>query len=804
MTKSLISLRTALLASVASFVAAAPALAQPAAEPPPTSETNVTQGTTRPSPERDESVSDENSQAIIVTAQKREQVLLEVPQSVTVVGGDTLDRQQATNFQDYLSLVPGFSLTGNTPGETRITLRGTNTGGVASTVAVFMDEVPFGSSTGLANGSILSGDFDPFDLSRIEVLRGPQGTLYGANSFGGVMRYITNAPKLNRFEGRAQAGVEDTKGGGLGYNAAAVVNAPLGQKAAVRVNGFWRKDPGYVSSIGNNPILNLLTGEEIGRTLVEEDLNDRKSYGGRAQLLLQATDAVSVRLGAFAQNLDTGGSSLIEVDPDTLETLYGGYTQSTYQREPTKIKYRVYSGNIDADLGFANLLSATSYSTFSEVFQTDANFIDVGGGVTFAQLVNLLANLGPDAILLELPPITDTPITRPLGVQLFQTTGTNKFTQEFRLSSPNNDTIEWLGGLFYTHEKSKIDPQNYFATEFGTDEIAPDVEQIAHIFLHSRYDEYAAFANATWHITPRADLTLGGRLAHNKQSADLLIDSDLLGSAEGNDLNSKETVFTYSVAPRLELSDHASIYARVASGYRPGGPNVIPAGAPPGIPQTYDADRLTNWELGIKAEAPDRRLWSIEATAYHIDWKDIQLFAVVNGTGINANGGKARVNGLEVSGALRPIPGLTFAANGAYTSGKLKDDTPPATGGLAGDPLPWVPKWSGALHADYEFPLSGFEGFVGGTLTYVGKRVTDLSERTAANEPISIPSYTTVDLRAGANVDRWTIQAFTRNLFNKRGMTDAFGFDGTSFPNGAAGVAIIRPRTIGLVATVKY
>ncbi|HEV8406766.1 MAG TPA: TonB-dependent receptor plug domain-containing protein, partial [Sphingomicrobium sp.] len=501
----------------------------------------------QPRSQRNQSVNDENSQEIVVTAQKRAQVLLDVPSSVTVVGGDTLDRQQAKDFQDYLSLVPGFSINGSTAGVTRITLRGANTGGVASTVAIFMDDVPFGSSTGLANGSILSGDFDPFDLNRIEVLRGPQGTLYGASSFGGVLRYITNAPKLGQFEARGQAGIEDTAHGGLGYNAAAVFNAPLGAKAAIRIDGFYRKDHGYIDSIGNNPILSLLTGEEIGRTLVEKDINDRKSFGGRASLLFDPTDKLSIRLTAFAQNLNSGASDSFEIDPNTLKSLYGGFVQSRYQPEPTHIKYRVYYGNADWDLGFANFASVTSYSTFKENLETDASFVDVGGGISFAQLINALANLGPAApVVLGLPAITETPITRPLGVQLFQTTGTNKFTQEFRLASPNNDTLEWLIGVFYTHEKSQIDPQNYFATEFGTDTIATDVAQIANIFLHSTYDEHAAFGNATWHITPRADLTLGGRWAHNKQNADLAIVSDLLGSSAGNGLRSSESVFTYS------------------------------------------------------------------------------------------------------------------------------------------------------------------------------------------------------------------------------------------------------------------
>jgi iron complex outermembrane receptor protein len=791
-----INLRPSLFGSAAvlAFATCSPAFAQVTAPP---SEEAVTEGTESDQPGQPQG----SGQLIVVTAQKREQVLLDVPESVTVVSGATLERQQATNFQDYLSLVPGFSLNGSTAGVTRITLRGANTGGVASTVAIFMDDVPFGSSTGLANGSILSGDFDPFDLNRIEVLRGPQGTLYGASSFGGVLKYVTNAPKLNHFEARAQAGIEDTAHGGIGYNTAAVVNAPLGDKAAIRVSGFLRKDHGYVDSIGNNPQFNPVTGEEIGRTLVEDNINDRKSLGGRASALFQPTDAVSVRLTAFAQNLNSGASDIFEVDPDTLKSPYGGLVQSRYQPEPTHIKYRVYSGTVDWDLGFANLLSSTAYSTFSEKLQTDATFL-LGG------LVNLLATLGPDVDLIGLPPnyiIANPAVTRPLGVELFQKTATDKFTQEVQLSSSNSDTIEWLLGGFYTHEKSAIDPQNYFATEFGTDTIAPDVTQIAHIFLHSKYDEYAGFANATWHITPRADLTLGGRLAHNKQRADLLIDSDLLGSSTGTNLHSSETVFTYSVAPRYELSDHVSIYARVASGYRPGGPNVIPAGAPPGVPTNYDADRLTNWEAGIKAEAPDGHLWSAELAVYHIDWRDIQIFARVNQTGINANGGKARVNGVEASGTFSPVRGLTLSANGAYTNGKLKDDTPPDTGGLAGDPLPWVPKWSGAIHGDYDFPLGGgTEGFVGASVNYVGKRTTEFNERDLDGSLIRIPAYTEVDVRAGVNVSRWQIQGFVHNLFDKRGITDGFGFDGTTFPNGAAGIAVIRPRTIGLVATVKY
>jgi len=194
----------------------------------------------------------------------------------------------------------------------------------------------------------------------------------------------------------------------------------------------------------------------------------------------------------------------------------------------------------------------------------------------------------------------------------------------------------------------------------------------------------------------------------------------------------------------------------------------------------------------------------LELAAYHIDWSSIQLFEVVNQIGINANGGKARVNGLEFSGALRPVPGLTLSTNGAYTSAKLKDDTPALTGGFAGDPLPFVPKWSGAVHADYEFPLSPtLGGFVGASVDYIGKRTGPFNDRHPDGSLARVPAYTEVDLRGGVNFGEFTVEAFAHNLFDKRGLVDVGGFDGFTFPNGAAGASAIRPRTIGLTLTAN-
>jgi outer membrane receptor protein involved in Fe transport len=154
-----------------------------------------------------------NIEEVIVTAQKRSEALIDVPQSVSVVDGGTLERQQATNFQDYLKLVPGLQLSQTTPGQGRLVMRGVNTGGVASTVAVYVDETPFGSSSGLVNGAVLAADFDTFDMQRVEVLRGPQGTLYGASSLGGVLKFVPNPPRTDKTEARMRVSAENVEGG---------------------------------------------------------------------------------------------------------------------------------------------------------------------------------------------------------------------------------------------------------------------------------------------------------------------------------------------------------------------------------------------------------------------------------------------------------------------------------------------------------------------------------------------------------------------------------------------------------------
>ncbi len=713
---------------------------------------------------------------IVITGTKRPQILIDVPQSVTVVSGKTLETQHAYGFQDYLKLVPGLQLDQSTPGEGRLILRGINTGGVASTVGVYVDETPFGSSSGLVNAAILAGDFDTFDVNRIEVLRGPQGTLYGASSLSGVLRFVTNAPTTDGFHVNARGGLETVDGGDLGYLGNLAVNVPLGRTLALRASGFYRKDGGFIDSVG------------AGGSDVAKNINGSRSFGGRASLLFKPSEAASIRLSAIAQNIDAKAPTIVEADPVTLRPL-NGLTQSQFVPQFTDIKYRIYNATGIFNLGFATLTSSTSYGTQKQHERTD---------FTFALSGFLEAALG-------LPPN-----------EFFEPQDTNskKFTQELRLSSQSH-MLDWLVGAYYTNEKGLIN-QNFVAVTPGTLTPLSLPFTLGSARVDSKYRELAGFADATVHLGPQFDFEFGGRYSHNKQSAHQVSDGILAGGF--NDFpvaHSSENVFTYSLAPKFKPNRYTTLYARVAKGFRPGGPNILPPGAPPEVPAIYHSDSLISYEAGVKAETADHR-FSIDAAAFHINWKNIQLFTVVEGFGVNTNGSSAKSDGLEFTSAAHPLQGLTLSANGAYTNARLTGSTPATVGGRSGDQLPFTPKFSLGLNGDYEWNVApGTRAHFGASLRHLsGQTATYDSDFVAAfGHQRHVRPYNVVDLNAGIYFGRFDLEAYVKNLNNSHGVTSVtaltvFGPTPDSgfplYPNGAIGTGIIRPRTVGVSLGFQY
>ncbi len=721
---------------------------------------------------------DGNTQDIVITATKRPQVLLDVPQSVSVVSGATLEAQHATNFQDYLKLVPGLQLNQDTPGEGRLIIRGVNTGGVASTVSVYVDESPFGSSSGLVNGAVLAGDFDTFDLNRIEVLRGPQGTLYGASSLGGVLRFVTNAPSTTAFEIRGRAGLEAVDGGNLGYNVDGVINVPLSSTLAFRASGNYRKDAGFIDSIGT------------GGSNLAKNINSDKVYGGRASLLFRPSSAAKITLTAIAQNIDADEPTVIEADSVTLTPLHG-LSESQFVPEISNLHYRLYNATGVFDLGFANLTTSTSFSKQDQNLRND---------LTVAISGALEPLIGPNEFIEP------------------QQTNLSKFTEEVRLSGQTH-FADWLVGGFYTHEKGLIG-QDLTAVIPGT--LTPiDVTPIfgtilGHLELHSRYREVAGFADATLHLTPQFDLQFGGRYSDNHQSAHQTTEGIFAGGTTDVTNHSSEHVFTYSVAPKYKLNANTTLYARVAKGFRPGGPNVIAPTAPPEVPRTYHSDSVISWEAGVKAQTPDH-LFSIDASAFHITWKNIQLFTTVivvdpvTGQqipfGVNINGSSAKSDGVELTATARPAPGLDLSVNGAYTNARLTADTPPEVGGFKGDELPFTPKLSVAANVDYHWRLSaGVRAHLGGSLRHLSGQTGnyDFAFFEANGRQRHVRPYNVIDLDAGVDFGRFDLEAYVKNLGNSHGVTSIEGTTTPIFPNGAIGTGIIRPRTVGVSLGFNY
>src|SRR5690625_5065851 len=291
--------------------------------------------------------------AVIVTANKRSESLHDVPMAVSVVTGAQLGRQNATNFADYASQVPGLNTISSGEGWTQLVLRGVTTGSHQpnATVGTYIDNTPYGSSTIYAAGSMLTPDIDPHDLERIEVLRGPQGTLYGSNTLGGLVKFVTTPPDTHHAGGYVSAGIESTTDGGHGRDAHATVNVPLAEDTVgLRVNAYARTDPGYID--------NVSTGQS--------DVNEATVRGGRAQLLWTPGDKVSVRFAAMAQNLSSDGlaNGGIDIDPTTAKPIHGWHEQARAAGTGLfKVKYRLYDLTVKADLDWADFISVSSYGT---------------------------------------------------------------------------------------------------------------------------------------------------------------------------------------------------------------------------------------------------------------------------------------------------------------------------------------------------------------------------------------------------------------------------------------------------------
>lgn len=718
---------------------------------------------------KDSTTTPDTVQEIIVTAQKRSERLQDVPVSITALDATSLTQQNLVTLQDYVSRVPGLTYAGTQQGE--IAIRGVTTGfGTNPTVSILVDDVPFGSSTAFPQANSL--DLDPADVRQVEVLRGPQGTLYGASSLGGLIKYTTIEPNTHKFSATAESDGDKATDGGYGYGLRGTANVPLVDGvAALRVSGFYREDPpiGY----------DALTGQH--------DANHSHAYGWRAALRINPIEPLTIDLTAFNQQLSSfgnaGGTRVEEYVDSNYRPQYGDLGYSNLA-QPSFDKDRLYTGRVNYDLDFATVTSITSYSQYLGNQAQDLTQL-------FSGLIPVLSLVGVNI------PATDRTL-------LGNGHSTNKWTEEFRLASKGNQKLDWLVGFFYTHEKSD-NPQVLDANGSGSPINIYTGQRL------STYKEYAGFADLTYHFTPEFDIQVGDRYAHNSQTFTTVASGPLEILTTGDTSPvvtrgiSSEGAWTWLVTPRYRFSPNLMAYVRIATGYRPGGPNLPQTG----VPDAFRSDKTTNYEVGVKGELWDNKV-RFDADGFWIDWSNIQLLNINKATqfAYTSNGSAARSRGFEASVDYNPWRGLTLGANGAYIEATLTKDLPQSAtispvNGVAGDRLPYSPRWTGNLSAEQQFDLGARSTiYFGGNLSFVGKRLSDFTD-TAADPRVHLSSYQQLDLRAGLRRDGYGLNFFVKNANNSRGALTG-SYQTNYVPANGYVLNLINPRTIGLNLTASF
>jgi iron complex outermembrane receptor protein len=704
---------------------------------------------------------------LVVTAQKRSERQIDVPLAVTSVQAQELVTKNNVSLNDYFRSVPGLAFRDNGNGQKQLVIRGVTTGSANTpTVGVYVDDMPVGASTSAARADSLVPDIDPADLERIEVLKGPQGTLYGASNMGGLLKYVTVAPDSKTYSGRIQLDGTSVDDGGQGYGVRGSVNVPLVQdQLAVRLSAAHREDAGWVDNVTA-----LHPNSDYNRVYVDNF---------RTALRWTPTSDLSVDLSAIYQQRSSHGGSSEAYDFVADKPTYGDLkTVTTPGLSTDTEQQQLYNLRVNYNLPFAALLSSTSY-----------------GKTRYDNLADVSQLFGP-----IFQGVTG---NKDFGATIDQRFYTNKLTQEFRLTS-NPGKLEWITGAFYTFEQSRYYQQILSASIANGGPIA-NAPALGGNFVNSHYYELAAFGDVTYHFTDRLSLQGGLRVSYNHQTDSSINGAGILtGDASGSANKSQETVPTFVIAPAFKLSDDTSLYARIASGYRAGGPNYSFSGVSSG---TFESDKTVNYEVGVKSYLLDRKAY-VELSAFRIDWRNVQIL----GTSplheeFYVNAGDARSQGFEASGQYHPITGLTLAGGLTYTDAKLRDDTALQyqIDGRAGYRLPFTPRWAGSLSADYEFPLTeGWKGSVGADYAYQGDRDVAFQSLVTPQRPrLRLDSYGVFNLRAGVSGDRYSVNAFLKNVADKRGILSADSRTLASTLDQYTAVTI-QPRTVGLSLAAKF
>jgi len=742
---------------------------------------------------------------VVITAERHKSTVQDTPISISALSGDDLAARGLSTVEDVIHDVPGLSMRSAGPGQTEYEARGVaSNGGSSPTVGFYLNDVPLSPPASGQTGKVVI-DPDLYDVNHIEVLRGPQGTLYGSGSMAGTVRIATNPPKLDSYEGSVETIGSYTDGGGPNGTVNAMVNLPIGDKVALRVVGGDTDRSGWIDRYGLNPFPLGPTGR--GDVLsapvqtVVKDVNTEALSSARASLLLQPNDDLSITGMVLYQRMKMDGYDQFQSPPGSQNP---GIYQAFNIPEPISDTIKVYSLSAVQNLGFADFTSATSYWQRESKFTQDASenvYYDFG----LSQLVPL--------------PYSENDYTR-------------QFTQEIRLSSPEEQSrLRWVVGAFYS-DMHALWIQNGADSAGGViaaQDAATNGGQAnpAGIIFESynpyRIQQMAAFADGSVNITDELKFSTGLRwdrylsIELNNEWGDGLptvtpLTQPIITKAAAWGLTPR---FNLSYEPSRDLTT----YVNVAQGFRPGGANqYVPSfcNAGPGV-NSFKPDSLWNYEIGEKAKFFDDRL-TVNGDVFYIRWAHIQQLGLLGcGYEYYENAGSGRSFGPEFEVTGRITPEWSFGVNGSYTDAAITSPVPALAENVIANaqagtisscpslghctlPILNVPKYSGEISLTYSRPI--------GQDYLLTSRISDSLVGPVVDESyypiINLPTYNLVNFRTTFAADKWSAALFVNNLTNKRAELTA---NNTSFQWNTSGyvrLSTTQPLTAGIDLSYKF
>lgn len=684
-------------------------------------------------------------QEVLVTAEKKTQNIQDVPVSMSAVSSNTLISQNATRLTDVAAIVPGTEIaseTGN-PGSTNVTIRGITTASISSTtVATTIDDVPVGSSSSYAYAALFGTDIPPYVIKQIEILRGPQGTLYGADSLGGLVKYVTPTPSVRTFSLQVGGNLSRTNhpGSQIGNTANAAVNIPLiPGKLAINAAAGRAYTPGYINDVATN----------------KRAYNDGAQDAARLTILWDITDKLSLNLMGLYNHSAFNGFGTVPFDVSTAQPILGYTETNTLLQSGDNRTLNLGVATIKYKFNWGTLGSISGYSYDRAL----ANY-DLG---SLAQILGYAGFLAPG----------------------FNELNMKKFSEELRLASSRARRLQWMIGAFYTHENTK-----YIEIDSALNQNAatPSSFALYNTYNPSTFAERAVFGSLTYRITKKWTAGAGLRYSSNHQTFSSYA-SGVLASGSAFPQPSSDHSTTFSVTSRYHFKQNLMLYTRIASGFRPGGSNV---NLGPGVPRTFGPDHLVSYELGIKSELLNRRLL-LNFTGFYINWSDIQLTdRTPTDTTFIGNSGLAVSKGMEFKTGYRIINGVRVGLNGSYVDARLKTNAP-AVGAESGDRLPYAPAFSGAMTVDLNHRFDHrYEGNIHAAWRYVSAVQSNFPHSESGDA--HLPAYNVVDLTGGISWGRWNVNVFVRNANNEHAFLSSEVF----------GAAVLPPLSIGTGFEYRY